>query len=517
MLLSPKGYSPREAYGILSEAFLAETLDAEVATPILTWLRLSMHATRQNNAGPPVVAIAITSPFSDEDLLAHRATVLNQFLPNRSAPAQGLEAALSHFALAVTTQATEDRNARLARDLEREQPTTPSTKFGLLLDSLKNMLNVQEEPELPEFWFQFAAAKKKQEFSILREFLEGYARSEHAFINMAPITTPKLHADLSTITFVADHHDDLKTGIHPFVVMDGSEEFRASAMELSRSFGLLYEREYGVAFSDLNQFKVPKDLRSYPVTYFDLEQNLGLFGNLIGAILGNQHPITRNYRLFWNALTKQYRMRLRQLLEGPRSSVKPVHILRSVQLVCYDYFDAKRSQIPTPNPPDFVAILRNLSLGHYIPPLLPLPLYQLVTPRATPALPTPTPSIPGSIPTSVSSASQLNDASSVGLSTVTGATNLTGDSRKNTLIINEHQDSHLLTLIPFNRKIRDIMGNTQPPTTDDGQPICLAFHTKGGCYSNCRRRANHSHTLTLAEKERLENYIVDRLEKLNKP
>ena len=240
MLLSPKGYSPREAYGILSEAFLAETLDAEVATPILTWLRLSMHATRQNNAGPPVVAIAITSPFSDEDLLAHRATVLNQFLPNRSAPAQGLEAALTHFVMAVTTQATKDRNARFARDLECEQPTTPGTKFGMLLDSLKKMLNVQEEPELPEFWFQFAAAKKKQEFSILWEFLESYSRSEHAFINMAPIATPKLHSDLSTITFVADHHDNLKTGIRPFAVMDRSEEFGASAMELSRSFGLLY-------------------------------------------------------------------------------------------------------------------------------------------------------------------------------------------------------------------------------------------------------------------------------------
>jgi hypothetical protein len=257
-------------------------------------------------------------------------------------------------------------------------------------------------------------------------------------------------------------------------------------------------------------------MQSYPVTYFDLEQNLGLFGNLVGAILGNQHLITRNYRLFWNALTKQYRLRLRQQLEGPRSTVKPVHILRSVQLVCYDYFDAKHSQIPTPAPPDFVAILRNLNLGHYIAPLLPLPLYQLVTSRTPPALLTPTPSIPGSIPTSTSSSSQLSDASSVGLSTMTGATGLTGDSRKNTLIVNEHPDSHLLTLIPFNKKNRDIMGNTPPPTADDGQPICLAFHTKGGCYSNFRHRANHSHTLTHAEKERLENYIVDRLEKLNK-
>jgi hypothetical protein len=160
------------------------------------------------------------------------------------------------------------------------------------------LLNVQEEAQLPEFWFQFAAAKKKQEFSVMREALESYARSAQAFISMAPIATPKLHSDISTVTFVADHYDDLKTGIQPFVVMDGSEEYRASALDLSRSFSLLFEREMGVSFNDLAQFKVPKELRFFPLNYLDLEQNLGIFGNLIGTILGENHPITRNFRVF---------------------------------------------------------------------------------------------------------------------------------------------------------------------------------------------------------------------------
>jgi hypothetical protein len=84
------------------------------------------------------------------------------------------------------------------------------------------------------------------------------------------------------------------------------------------------------------------------------------------------------------------------------------------------------------------------------------------------------------------------------------------------LVVNESPDPNLLTLIPFNRRIKDLMGNTAPPTTDSGAPICLSFHAKGGCYSNCRRKANHSHTLTQPEKERLANYIADRLEKLAK-
>jgi len=259
LLLSPKGYHPKDVYDLLIEAFTADNFLIE-ARPILNWLRVSMHATRADNTGPPATNLALVAPFLDEDLIMHRAHVLNMMLPNRAAPATGLEAALTQFANAVITQTNEVRTARLARDIERELPTTPTAKFGMLMESLKNLLAVQEEAELPDFWFQFSAAKKKQEFSILRECLESYARSEHAFVSIAPIATPKLHADVATVTFLADHHDDLKGGIQPFCVMDGSEEHQATGVELSRSFGLLYEREFGISFSDLEAFKC---LKSY--------------------------------------------------------------------------------------------------------------------------------------------------------------------------------------------------------------------------------------------------------------
>ena len=522
LLLSPKGYTPREAYVLLSEALALENVP-EISNPIINWLRVALHATHQNNQGPPANAIAMVAPFLDEDLIGHRQPIINALLPNRLSPSQGLEAALTQFATAVTTQTLEDRNMRLAREIERDAPTTPANKFGLLLESLLNLLNVQEEAQLPEFWFQFSAAKKKQEFSIMRECLESYARSAQAFISMAPIATPKLHSDIATVTFVADHYDDLKTGIQPFMVMDGSEEYRASALELSRSFGLLFEREMGVSFNDLAQFKVPKELRSFPLNYRELEQNLGIFGNLIGTILGENHPITRNFRVFWNALMKQYRQRLRQHIDGPRSSIKPVNILRNVQLICHDWFEAKKA-LGDPETPNFTNILRSISLGAYVSPQLPLHLYQLVHPRPNPN-PTPTlllgsgpPSLAGT-GTRTATITTSDDASLANHSVVSGLTGATGltTAQKSTLVVNENPDPNLLTLIPFNRRIKDLIGTTQPPNTDSGTPMCLSFHVKGGCYSNCRRKANHAHPLNAAEKERLANYVADRLEKLSKP
>jgi len=429
----------------------------------------------------------------------------------------GLEMAINHMATAVTQQTAEVNRTQLARAIEREAPAMPASKFGLLLDSLKHYLSVEEEQDLPEFWFQFAAASKKEEFSVLRDYLELYARSNNAFISASPILSPKLHSDLATVTFVADHHNDLKTGIQPFIAMDGSEEHRAAAMELARSYGLLYERDYGVSFADLAQLKVPKDLRSYPTTFYDLEHNLGLYGNLLGAILGETHPLTTAYRPFWEAFNKRYRDHLIGELDGTKT-IKPVHILRNIQLKTYDWFDAKRTRT-TPDTPNFLAIWQRIGLNEYNLPNLPPSLYYLIYPRTTLLKPPPsdrsviTPSI-----TETDAHSTVSGVSALtGATGATGATGLetrTGLSRSGEMVVNENPDPHLLSLVPFNKKLKDIIGNTQSPANDAGEIICLSYHVKGGCFTNCRRKNTHGTTLSLAEKGRLENYIADRLEKL---
>jgi hypothetical protein len=312
LLLDNKGYSPQQAWQILSQAFQDDNFLQE---PILTWLHASLHATQANNRGPPTTSLGITAPFLDEDLINHREPVLSTVLPGLGQPPAGLEAAIAQMANAVVNQTSEARNARMVRELECEQPTTPSTKFGLLLDSLKSYLHVTAKEQLPEFWFQLAAAPKKQEFSIIREYFDAFAHSDQAFLPVAPIPTPKLLADLTTVTFLVDNPDDLKTGIQPFAAMDGSEDHWAATLELAWSFNLVYEHDFSIAFHNLDRFKVPKDLHSYPVTFFDLECNLGIFGNLMSSILGPHHPLTANYRLFWDALSRQCRQQVQHEID----------------------------------------------------------------------------------------------------------------------------------------------------------------------------------------------------------
>jgi hypothetical protein len=517
LFLNTRGLPIKEAYLTFRQAVQKENGPLEDVQSLLDWFQLTLHATQDYNSGPPVTSLAITLALFDEDLSAHRSPLTAHVLaPRPQNMSTGLEMAINHMATAVTQQTAEVNRTQLARAIEREAPATPASKFGLLLDSLKNYLSVEEEQDLPEFWFQFAAASKKQEFSVLRDYLELYARSDNAFIPASPILSPKLHSDLATVTFVADHHNDLKTGIQPFVAMDGSEEHRAAAMELARSYGLLYERDYGVSFADLSQLKVPKDLRSYPTTFYDLERSLGLYGNVLGAILGETHPLTTAYRPFWEAFNRRYRDRLIGELEGTKT-IKPVHILRNIQLKTYDWFDAKRTRT-TPDTPNFLAIWQRIGLNEYNLPNLPPSLYYLIYPRTT--LLKPPPSDKSVITPSITE----TDASSTvsGVSALTGATGATGSgtrtgfSRAGDMVVNESPDPHLLGLVPFNKKLKDIIGNTQSPANDAGEIICLSYHVKGGCFTNCRRKNTHGTTLSFAEKSRLENYIADRLEKLGR-
>jgi hypothetical protein len=506
LLLDNKGYTPRQAYLVLHQAFQDDGILPDVA-PILAWLRITLHASTANN-GSPKTAITLTAPFLDVDLLIHRAPLLQAALPGRHDTPAGLESAIAGMASAVVQQTHEARTARLARDIERDQPTTPTVKFGALFESLKAYLFITQEQQLPEIWFQLAAASKRQEFGVLREYLEAYARCPTAFIPLAPVATPKLLSDLTSVTFCSEHHDDIKSGLHPFIAMDGSEEHRAAGLELARSFNLIYERDFGMAYSDLDKFKLPKDLRSYPLSFFDLEQNLGIFGNLIAAVLGEPHPLVLSYRQFWTAFSLQFRLLLQHEMDI-RKVIKPVHILRNIQLVCYTWFSARRSRLEPP-PPQFLDILHRLSLGIYTTPHLPPLLYQLVTPPRLSTGKNPGAyffsgkTLPG----------QTDDASSAStaLSTITGDTMRTPlTTRSGTFVPNNNPVFAIQSLVRPDQKIRNLIGSVPPPLNDDNETMCLSFHVKGGCYSNCRRKSDHDRALTAGEQQRLATYVADRL------
>jgi hypothetical protein len=80
-----------------------------------------------------VTLLPLTVPLADMDLLSHRDACLNLALPYhlQSSP-QGLESAVFQMAATLTTQTEEQKAHRLLQAQERNQPTLPFQKFGVL-------------------------------------------------------------------------------------------------------------------------------------------------------------------------------------------------------------------------------------------------------------------------------------------------------------------------------------------------------------------------------------------------
>jgi hypothetical protein len=73
----------------------------------------------------------------------------------------------------------------------------------------------------------------------------------------------------------------------------------------------------------------PQGKRSpiYTSHVFELERNLGMFGNLLGPILGSSNILTTKFREFWTLLSQGYHLEIQQIIDNKRY-IKPTHLLK---------------------------------------------------------------------------------------------------------------------------------------------------------------------------------------------
>ena len=163
-----------------------------------------------------------------------------------------------------------------------------------------------------------------------------------------------------------------------------------------------------------------------------------------------------------------------------------------------------------------MSILNQILLQVYVLPRLPPTLYHLAYPKRVP--PENPSSFPGLISTGSASGSSSGSSGSGSdaASLISGLTGTSSHGRppptggRGAYVANLNVLPALQALDKADIKIKDIMGTTSPPKMANGTEICLSYHLRGGCWTNCRRANNHQQTLTTEDIQRLSQYLTRR-------
>ncbi len=209
---------------------LVNNQDLFTCAPILTWLRVISTGTRvarnANEIGPTSAVIELQAPLADQALINYWQQLQILVLPVLYQPAESLELAITQMAAAVTMNTNDSRLAHEEKMAQALVLQLPSNKYSATLPILLDYLEIADEVDLPTLWHRWANCMKKQDFTVLTEQLQSYSRSPDAFTTVSPVATVRLVQDLKNFIFTSETLDDIKTGLQPFLITDGSAEHR---------------------------------------------------------------------------------------------------------------------------------------------------------------------------------------------------------------------------------------------------------------------------------------------------
>lgn len=142
---------------------------------------------------------------------------------------------------------------------------------------------------------------------VLEDLLHSCSWVTEASSLCTPNVTLCLVQELLKLLFAAKTLHNIKVGLQPFIVANGSAEHRQANLELAWTNCLLNSGEQALLLTNLETLTY-KEVQSIPSTYFELEWILEMFGNLLGTVLGLAHPVTTAYWACWTLLSQSYRL-----------------------------------------------------------------------------------------------------------------------------------------------------------------------------------------------------------------
>jgi len=145
-------------------------------------------------------------------------------------------------------------------------------------------------------------------------------------------------------------------------------------------------------------------------------------------------------------------------------------------LLLFQLFDTT-SCAGTPRAVDFAQIIVDISVGTFLPPQMPPTFFTLTSKLAPLEAPSPLLPAPAPVPRITPKPEPVPQPSPPGVGSI---------------VINPAGADATLFARLEGKQIREVIRNEVMPVNAANVPMCLTYHARGQCYSNCRRVADHN-------------------------
>jgi hypothetical protein len=347
------------------------------------------------------------------------------------------------------------------------------------VQKLLRLCQVTSSTNLPDMWIQMASEPRRQDGIVaLQQAFDGTAQSLGLFGVHIPIT-PDLVAKIRSVALEMSNEEDLTTGIHPFTFayMDTSEI--ADAYAIAEQYKMLHDDKGAPTLQDAivlatpGRVKLPKSLSEAHI-YF---QN---FRVALHVLMGSNHGLTKAYDVFWRRWSTSQQYLLSVVTQQP--GMFPALAVRWVQLRISLWFAQQAMENAPLEVPDFAELLNQIRLHMPWEPAMPSQYYntRTTTPNAT---------------TTIVTTNKLPEPTTTTAPTTTAAILPPVKSRGSVVRKASPILPALQKFVDMNLRVRDVLVRAGPanriPTNHAGVEMCLSYHLKGMCNSNCARSGDH--------------------------
>jgi hypothetical protein len=479
--------TPRQAWEIVG-ADIINNNDQVACEILLDFIRLACCRSAAGDTASPLARASMAVPLADSALIQHRSELIAHKLPGlNSTP---ILAAGQQVAQSLGELVAKQRQSR--QDMvDRHTASTLKTieeYFGASTHTLLRVCQVTNSSLLPPVYQTMADYGKKKERITMQRAIDNMM-SQMGLSQLHFVVTADLANKLSSLMWKA-HPEDLSQGVHPFCVGETSPDAIAVLQELARKYDLISSDGASPSLMDAREL-VGVGKAAVPRNLIALDAQNQLFLVLLQVFIGTTHNVTAA----WERHTVSTQQQLLNLqFYTPRTARHQLLLFALIQRWCqlgFSYWlELQWNSMNDVVPPNWSELWMHITLktdwesplpDRYLAPLVPM-----------------------AVPPSSSGASSN---ASTAMSTITGgsaATPIAPGTTAATPTVVEGMVArckpYLEAYAPFRssgNRVREVMKTAHRdghafPKNNQGIDMCVSYHVKGVCNSNCGRAADHS-------------------------